>query len=212
MVKAIFFDVANTLLHKPSVFGMIKQVLEENGYQVDLKTLEVRHKLLSEVINFPDKTNGEFYNVFNKELLYTLGIPPSENLIREIYNRCSYLPWEAFPDSKMINDLTFPLGIISNWDNTLKQKLKGFFSVEFNWVLGSQSMEMRKPSIDFYSKIIEITSLPPQDILYIGDSIKLDIEPTLSLGMNAVLIDRIGIYTSQATPVIRDMNEIYKFL
>src|SRR5688572_3953773 len=117
MIKAIFFDVANTLLHKPSVFSTIKNTLAAHGHAIDLRILEKRHKLLSEVIVFPDKTTREFYAAFNTELLYALGIVPSKPLVNEIFEKCSYLPWEPCRDAAIVDSLNLPLGIISNWDN-----------------------------------------------------------------------------------------------
>jgi FMN phosphatase YigB (HAD superfamily) len=212
MIKAIFFDVANTLLHKPAVFVTIKNVLADHGHAVDLVTLQKHHKLLSEQITFPDKTSQAFYSEFNRELLSALGVAPSQQLINEIYEKCSYLPWEKFADAAVINDLTLPVGIISNWDNSLKTKLSQFFSVEFKWILGSELLGVRKPSKEFYSKMLEFTGLPPGHSLYVGDSIKLDIEPALGLGIQALLLDRIGIYSSDTFPVIKDLNEISDYL
>jgi HAD superfamily hydrolase (TIGR01549 family) len=212
MIQAIFFDVANTLLHKPAVFVTIKNILADHGHAVDLGILQKSHKLLSERITFPDKTSREFYSVFNNELLNSLGIAPSQQLINEIYEKCSYLPWETFADAAIINNLNLPLGVISNWDNSLKTKLDQFFSVEFKWILGSESIGFRKPSMEFYSKILEFSGLPAQQILYVGDSIQLDIEPALQLGIQALLIDRIGIYSSDTFPVIKDLNEISTYL
>jgi FMN phosphatase YigB (HAD superfamily) len=212
MIKAVFFDVANTLLHKPSVFSTIKNTLEAHGYAIDLRTLEKRHKLLSEVIVFPDKTTREFYTVFNTELLYALGIVPSKPLVNEIFEKCSYLPWEACRDTAVVNSLNLPLGIISNWDNSLAIKLRSFFSVEFKWILGSESEGLRKPSPEFYGKIMGVSGMSAEEILYVGDSIKLDIEPAMQLGMKVLLIDRIGIYSSHAFPVIKDMSEISNFI
>jgi FMN phosphatase YigB (HAD superfamily) len=36
--------------------------------------------------------------------------------------------------------------------------------------------------------------MKPEEILYVGDSIKLDMEPASATGMNAVLIDRLNAF------------------
>ena len=62
--KYIYFDVANTLLHKPELFTKINHVLVQHGYEVEINYLKKVHKLLSETITFPDKTSKDFYHEF----------------------------------------------------------------------------------------------------------------------------------------------------
>ena len=90
--KYVLFDVAGTLLHKPSFFDKILSILKNKGYKISKDDLIFKHKLLSETIKFPDRTNEEFYNIFNSELLYSLGILPDNGLLNEIFTNCSYLP------------------------------------------------------------------------------------------------------------------------
>jgi HAD superfamily hydrolase (TIGR01549 family) len=212
MIKAVFFDVANTLLHKPSVFTVIKDTLAKHDFVIDRQILEQRHKLLSESIVFPDKTSREFYNSFNAELLYALGIVPAKSLLNEIFEKCAYLPWEVCADSVVLNRLNVPMGVLSNWDSSLESKLNAFFPDKFKWIIGSEKAGVRKPSAEFYSKLVSISNLSPEDILYVGDSIKLDIEPAQQTGIRALLIDRIGIYSSCKFPVMKDMKEILSYI
>ena len=79
--KYILFDVAGTLLYKPSFYNTVTQILRENGSVVDTLELKKVHKLLSEVIHFPDRTDKKFYEHFNAELLYALGIIPTVKLL-----------------------------------------------------------------------------------------------------------------------------------
>lgn len=211
MIKAVFFDVANTLVHKPAVFITIHKILVAQGYTVNLDTLRLRHKLLSEAIAFPDKTSAAFYMQFNRELLFSLGIVPNTELLNEIFTSCTYLPWETFADTDVIGRLSAPTGVISNWDTTLPEKLRQFFSFEFKWVLGSETLGARKPSAEFYQHLTRVTGLSPQEILYVGDSLKLDIEPAQRLGVRTLLIDRINAYPA-APWIIRDMHEILNHL
>src|SRR4051812_32260762 len=122
MVKAIFFDVANTLLQKKDFQKKITQVLENHGYFINSDTLQERHKLILEIIDFPDHTTKEFYNHFNKQFLFLLGIVPDEQLISEIYENTRPLPWSPFEDTSVLDQINLPMGILSNWDNTLTSK------------------------------------------------------------------------------------------
>ena len=54
--KYLFFDVANTLLHKPMLITRICETLEQFGNKVDPMLVKERHKLVSEIIPFPATT------------------------------------------------------------------------------------------------------------------------------------------------------------
>ncbi len=189
-MKYILFDVAGTLLHKPSFYIKMGEVLGQFGYETDQRILKLHHKTLSESIFFPDRTNADFYKMFNRELLYSLGIIPTDAMLDAIFNACSYLPWEKFGDTDYLKQIAVPMGIISNFNSTLKEKLKSFFDVEFTDIFVSEELGVAKPSLDFYGKAIEQIGIDPKEIVYVGDSVKLDLEPALALGMNAFLIDR----------------------
>jgi FMN phosphatase YigB (HAD superfamily) len=212
MIKAIFFDVANTLLDKPDLYPTMKGVLEKHGYVVDVQQLARRHRLLSEIIEFPDKTNREFYNGFNSNLLLMLGILPEPALIDELFNACSYLPWSVFKDVFVVKSLPCPKGIVSNWDRSLRDKLSQLTDISFDWILGSEELQLRKPSLNFYRMVLERSGFNASEILYVGDSIKLDIQPASSLGMRAVLIDRLNLYNNSRLPRVTALDELNKFL
>lgn len=212
MISAVFFDVANTLLNKPDLYTRILLSLKEFGIRVNEGELIRRHRLLSEVVTFPDKTSREFYNEFNRELLISLGITPDEEFVSHIFQSCTYLPWKPFDDTKVLEEVKLPIGILSNWDDSLPQKLKEFFSVEFKWVLGSQLQGKRKPDPGFFNLMLEHSYLKPEEILYVGDSVKLDILPARKLGIKAVLIDRINLYPDSNLNRISNLREVFKFI
>lgn len=211
MIKYIYFDVSGTLLHKPILFQKIQGVLQQHNYNVSVKEIKYKHKLLSEVIKFPDKTDEFFYKNFNSELLYLLGIVPSEKICNDLFESCTYLPWEKYEDTIFLKDLKLPLGIISNFNTTLKNKLDDFFGPIFKDVYVSEEVGVSKPDVNFYKKAIESCSAKPEEILYIGDSIKLDLEPAVLLGMKVLVIDRDEFY--QKSPnIIRSLYEISEYL
>ncbi len=206
--KYILFDVAGTLLYKPTLISSIQKVLEQNSYYFEEEKIKAHHKLLSEYFVFPDQTDAFFYKKFNSELLYSLGIIPNDNLLNQIFNACTYLPWEKFADSEFLNDIKIPMGIISNFNSSLKQKLKTFFDVEFKDIFVSEELGVAKPDKLFYQKAIEQIGVKPEEIIFIGDSIKLDIQPALEIGMNALLIDREKYYPALKNRInlLSDLN------
>ncbi len=197
MIEYILFDAANTLIYKPSLWIKMDEVLKKNGYHISLKELKFKHKILSEFIKFPDVTNEEFYNLFNKELLNSLGIIESEKLLHDIFHNCKYLDWKAFDDTRNIPNYDCEVGVLSNFNLNLTSILNQTLpSVKFKHVFISEKEKVAKPNLLFFEKAIDKIGLPPQKILYIGDSLKLDIIPALKMGLNVKLIDRDNVYLS----------------
>jgi len=211
MIKYIFFDVAGTLLGKPSLYNNIQKTIEDFGHEVSLEDIKAKHKLLSEVIHFPDRTDEDFYKKFNSELLYLLGIVPQETLVNTIFKNCTYLPWEAFVDTQILSELNLPLGVISNFNTTLKDKLHSFFGPVFLDVFVSEELGVAKPNLDFYQKALDRIPFKANEVLYIGDSIKLDLEPAEKLGFNVLIIDRDNFYPNLKNK-ISNLAEITNYI
>ena len=210
--KAIFFDVASTLLYKPELYPAINRVLLNNGIEVTYERLLASHRFISEVILFPDRTSSSFYRDFNSHLIRSFGVAPTDELLDAIFSACTYLPWAPFPDTEHLSSINLPMGILSNWDATLREKLTLISNAKFEWILGSTEQEVRKPNPDFFNKILVATGLEAEEIIYIGDSMKLDIEPALRLGMNAILLDRDALYPEATVRRIKSLSEVRSLL
>ena len=190
-IRYILFDAVNTLIHKPLLWERIQKVLTTAGHPAPLLLLRRNHKLLSECLPFPDRTSPGFYRTFNAELLYSLGIIPTDNLLDRIFQACSHLPWAAFPDTRALTSLPVPLGIASNFNHTLAEVVASLFGPRlFRHLTVSEVVGVAKPQSAFYAAALALAGVPAAEILYVGDSIKLDMEPAQALGMHTALIDR----------------------
>lgn len=211
MIKYVFFDVAGTLLGKPLLYTKIQETLSDFGYAVTLEELKKKHKLLSEVIHFPDRTDAAFYQKFNADLLYLLGIVPHQKLLDALFKACTYLPWEAYEDTKVLQEIKVPIGVLSNFNSTLREKLESFFGPIFSAVFVSEELGVAKPSSEFYQKAFSQLECQPNEILYIGDSIKLDLAPAEALGCKVLIIDRDDFYPALNNK-ISNLATLTKFL
>lgn len=211
-IKAIFLDAANTLVHKPQLYPNMQRVLHAHGVDVGLEHLTRQHRFLSEAKVFPDRTSRDFYVEFNSELVRSLGILPTPELLGELFKACSYLPWEAFPDVAHLKALELPLGVLSNWNTQLPETLSLIPGLRFAWVLGSEQLGLRKPDAAFYGRVLEASKLESREIIYIGDSMRLDVEPALKLGFKAALIDRDNLYIHANVPRLTSLTQISTLL
>jgi putative hydrolase of the HAD superfamily len=192
--KYIFFDVANTLLFKPNLYEVIRETLKTFDINIDIETIKSRHIIVSELIPSPPKTSKEFYKYFNSEYLFSLGISPKKDLINKIYENLKALSWQQYSDVGAIDDISLPKGIISNWDSTLTQKLNDIIKSTFTHVIFSENQGVNKPDHEIFRKAVLVSGYKNTEILFVGNSIKLDIIPATEIGMKAVLIDRDNFY------------------
>lgn len=209
-IQFAYFDVANTLLEKRGLFETIASVFAETGSIVPQGVLLERHKILSEAIRFPDKTDRAFYDDFNSRLCLAVGVLPHRALLDQLYERCRALPWRPFDDAAALRQITVPLGILSNWDLSLEQKLIGQMApgIRFVRVLGSQSCGVAKPNPAFFAAALQDLGCEPRDVLFVGDSLGLDVAPALACGMDAVLLDRHNLFASYTGKKIRSLFEL----
>lgn len=211
MIKYIYFDVAGTLLEKPMLYANIQKSLADFGYDITIKDIKIKHKLVSELIHFPDRTDEMFYNKFNSEFLYVLGIVPTEELLKSIFKNCTYLPWQAFEDTQILKEINIPMGVISNFNTSLRDKLEHFFGPVFKNVFVSEELGVAKPNIAFYQEALSKIKLKPSEVLYIGDSVRLDYEPACKIGFNVLIIDRDNFYPNLKYKIF-NLAEIPNFL
>jgi FMN phosphatase YigB (HAD superfamily) len=193
-IRYILFDASNTLIHKPRLWPAIQSVLTKYGYSIQEEKLKLHHKLLSEVIEFPDRTSEAFYKYFNSELLMSFGIVPNEELLNQFFSACSYLPWERFNDTNWLDTCKLPIGVLSNFHNNLPDILNKLFGNIFSNIIVSETLEIRKPDMAFYQNALSQIGLQAREILYVGDSMKLDILPSKNIAFETYLIDRFDIY------------------
>ncbi len=206
MIKYVLFDAANTLIYKPAFYNEFISILKKQGYIINLSHFKYIHNIISETINFPDKTSKDFYFFFNKKILNSLGISPDEHLLGEIFNKCSYLPWVRYEDTDIIKEISQKKIIVSNFHDGLNNIIKDLFQCEFEGIYDSSTLKTKKPEEKFYTTIIKKINSNPKEILYIGDSIELDMEPAKKLGVDAWLIDRNQYYTNYP----KRLNSLYE--
>jgi len=213
MKKIVLFDVANTLLWKPDFYGKLQEFIKARfDFDVSLDSVIFHHKFASEMVVFPDKTTREFYLDFNLTLLLALGLPASHKDADDFFNLCrGAIKWQPYSDTRVLDEMQLPLGIVSNWNYTLERELKPFGNV-FSAIFCSEVVGLRKPSKAFYQHVLDSLGLNPSDILYIGDSMKLDYSPATELGIQTLIIDRHNFYSCKHKAIISDLNQVKNYL
>ena len=74
-----------------------------------------------------------------------------------------------------------------------------------------KNLGVAKPNIEFYQKALEKIPFDVHEVLYVGDSIKLDLEPASKLGFKVLIIDRDNFYPNSKNK-ISSLTEITQFI
>lgn len=212
MISFIYFDVGDTLLHKPEVIPQIASVLREHNAERSLTEIRKAQFELREQMTVPPATNLEFYRRFNAELLARLDIPAKDEIILGIYEACHKLPWVAFEDIETLNSIECQIGILSNWDLSLRSKLSDLIPVQFDEIVVSGEVGVSKPDPKIFMEALAIANRNASEVAIVGDSLRLDITPTTSLGWTAILYDPHGLSTSHAGLRITSLSQVATLL
>lgn len=148
----------------------------------------------------------------NSALFYNMGLPEDywSNVIHSIDPLKHYnLMEENIPEilekiSKLIN-----LSIFSNIKQDKNLPALGMDANWFKYILHSREVGKPKPALDGFYKMIELSALPPEEILYIGDSVEKDIIPAKKAGIKTGLVFESS---PEADYSFKGFKEIYEFV
>ena len=110
--------------------------------------------------------------------------------------------------------MVYKLGVISNGDlsqQTDKLKRTGIYKF-FDIITTSSEYDYSKPDPKLYESIIERFHLNKDEIVMIGDQIEKDVIPCLSIGMDAIWLNRKGKENKENVKEINSLKEIFKFI
>ena len=125
--------------------------------------------------------------------------------------------WEIFPEiPRVLSHLRakgYILGVISNFDERLDVILEAMqLHKYFSFTVPSVKVKTCKPSLEIFKFSLKKVGVEAREALHIGDSLLLDYEPAVELGMHALLVDRQGALVrtraTEAVQVIRDMRPL----
>lgn len=210
MIKFIFFDMANTLVYK-DIYLVIKSILKSNQIDIDINLIKSVHQ--SVIINskFPIETTKEFYYHFNSTFLNELNVKITDRLLDDLYEGLKTIPWKLFDDVKVLDKIVLPKGIISNWDSTLLEKIENL-PYFFDPIIYSSDIGISKPDKRIFQLAFDKIKCDYESILYVGDSVELDIKPVLALNAQAILIDRDNMVKNFKGLKIRSLYELLPIL
>lgn len=205
MIKCIFFDVGGTLC--------------KSSYKKGKKPS------FKEILSHYTKKPMEAFAVEKQPYLWTKSGPKKE-LITRLCNDlkiddCQTL-WKKLKNFsykvKLYNDVKpnlkkispkYEIGILSNtsiWTAMDGAQLGLKEYIKYNIL--SCNVGSSKPDTKIYKYAEKLTGLKPSELLYVGDTIKFDVDPSLKAGWKAILISRDKTIKKSSVPIISNLYEL----
>ncbi len=224
--QAVFFDVGGTLLTvHPSVGDVYANQARSFGFSgsADELNLHFRQawKDLGGMESLGQQKGLEIERKFWRDVVWRTfeavgGLEDFDTCFEQIY--------EAFRDGKawrLYEDVTesglvkrlkengIVLGVVSNWDSRLEEILDNVdIGHQFDFILASTVVGSAKPDPVIFQRALELSGVPADKALHIGDEPATDIKGAQAMGIDAVLVDRKNRYPDCGAPTIKSFTEL----
>jgi putative hydrolase of the HAD superfamily len=226
MIRAVFFDVGNTLLFPyPSVSEVVRQVLADEGHIHDLSAIDALMPLVDEYYEDRYRSDDTFWTDEGETsqvwvgmyslLCRRLGIAEEpERIARRVYDEFGDPGrWRAYADVepafRRLKARGLRLGIISNWDRRLASILDGLGLGELlDTVVSSADVGLRKPDPRVFELACCRLEVAPGEAAHVGDHHYADIVGAMAVGMTPVLIDRHSSGAGTAERHLTSLDEL----
>jgi len=219
-IKAIFFDVGNTLLFPNR--ERIHAPLTERGFTLNadlLRDLECRTKnRFDGMMTENGSTDHSFWWMFYSQLLSEIGLKGDDAIrdqlvagIRDSGNWDTIRPGTA----EQLRDIgkRYPIAVISNADGRIEDVLRRCGIAHcFRSITDSGLVGYEKPHPEIFRQALKSMNAAPEESLYVGDVYSVDYLGATGAGMQAVLMDIPGAYRDKGVPRVESLEELQTVL
>ncbi len=229
--KAVFFDMGGTLVQSsPSFYEAIYRAYIDfevkvpmQMFQAGLRAAWARlGKVYGEWVTGRGFADEAFWLTFNKAVLRKLGYLKGLNaLAQKIWVRAEsllkdaklYCSSEVFDVLSNLKAQGYMLGVISNWDESLKQGCNDFGLAEYlDVILASQAVGIAKPDPRLFEAAVDKAGVQAEEALYVGDVYYTDAIGASRAGLTPILLDPQDLFPDATCIRIRRLNEIIPLL
>lgn len=227
MMKYIFFDLDITLIDvKKAQYAAIEDLYNIYAFNnvVDLHSFSKKWDELTDYhyafytkkeISYEEQRNRRIIDLF---ACYDMKLDKTPKEIYDIYLKTFEDNWSIFDDVyNVIEELYnkgYKLGVISNGDlnqQTDKLKRTGIYKF-FEIITTSSEYDYSKPNPKLYEAIIRRFNIDKKEMIMIGDQVEKDIIPCLSIGIDAIWLNRKEKENKENVKEIKSLKDIFKIL
>ena len=184
MYKVAAFDLWDTLAYLKDlqiVRQQFKEALGEEKYATYLSHFKAIHTT--------EVTTEDFFERLAEDIEIS---PDHEPIIERLLNYDNVV---LFPDARevlnFLREKNKKLILISNCISSTRWQIERLGLVDyFDKIVLSCSVGLRKPDRAIFELAIQDFDVKPNEVVMIGDQVKLDMEGAKALGWDAILLDR----------------------
>lgn len=226
--EIVFLDAGETILYPhPSFSELFARVVTEAGVPATAGDVEeVRRRLAPHLVDLAEDSGADgglslseessrtFWTFLYRRFLAELGHEGDEDLVERLFSVFSStstyrLYDDVLPTLSELSGGGYRLGLISNFERWLEEMLVELevghiFDVAV--ISGIEGVE--KPDATIYLRALEKAGVEADRAIHVGDSPGLDVAPARSVGIETVLLDRLGRYAGHDGHRIGSLKEL----
>lgn len=212
MIKGMIFDLFGTLVSNHRLFGPVCEKMAKDG-SADLKELEnefvrLYRKYFKDYHKAAFQPEKFYYYLLMDEMIKKFNLSGDiESYCNYMYSSFGKLP--AYPDAKILKKLfrEYTIAIITNADTSFVNEAIRNNRIPYHVLLTSEMARSYKPSCEIFNRALHLMGLERDDVIFVGDSIRVDMMGAAGAGIKGVLIDRSRSYPDYV-PRITSLEEL----
>ena len=200
MLKAVLFDLGETLIRIADIAEIHQRILNANGIQRTREEIVAANRIAEEQLGLElMKTMSDaFWVKRNNLFLEQLGVFGKEDLARFIsehwwdYSDVALYP-EAEETLAQLKQKGLKVGVITNGLQSDVGKIMSKISLDpciFDVIVTVSTVNRMKPEQEIFRHALNILNVPPSEALFVGDTVQYDYEGAKKAGLKALLVDR----------------------
>jgi putative hydrolase of the HAD superfamily len=207
-LRAISFDINGTLIHSPRLGEVYSQILGRHGIDVGPhEAFDTVRRVWDEFscrrepgkdlfASHPGGSRGFWYEFIDRVCLLLGREPASRFAKAELFQIFTGPdPWEIFEEVPEVLTALQEKGVrmvvVSNWDERLPVLLENLGLARFfDRIVYSGGVGVEKPFAEIFQHALRELSLPPQEVVHIGDRVREDVEGARGVGMQSIHLNR----------------------
>ena len=214
-LKAVFFDVGNTLLFpdRASILAPLDPSKVTSSLARWHEIERATKKTFDDLIERNGLVDHGFWFLFYSRLLETLGL--QDNAIRDSLveatrisaNWCDIRPGTREALHRIRKN--YLLGVISNADGRIDRVLAQCGIADcFQSITDSGVVGCEKPNPAIFQAALASIGADPRHSLYVGDVYSVDYLGATRAGMKAILFDVAGAYRGRNLPRVESLEQL----
>ena len=221
MIRAVLFDVDFTLARPGPELSPEGYVGAGDRYGLALDPAryeEARDAAFVDLQHHPELDHDEeIWIAFTERIVCGMGgaPPASHDCAVEITSRWArHENFELYDDTlpvlREVRERGLKIGLVSNSARDVREFAR-HHALDIDAGISSFHHGKTKPHASIFRAVLELLEVEPHEAVMVGDSLSDDVEGARAIGMQAVLVDRLGL-EPPFEPRIRTLSDLSRYL